>query len=97
MKKHLTPQTLIDCYSMGIVLVLLVVTGIFWREHHYSKKFDQTPSLITLDALKSQWGEPDDYKGNTSRMVVFYDRSICGKYFFIFDKDSILTAKGIDD
>jgi hypothetical protein len=97
MKKHLTPQVVTDCYSTVIIIIALLCTGLLWRGHHYSRKFDRTEAGTTLTEIKSQWGEPDGYKGSNGRLVVFYDRSICGDYFFVFDDDSILTHKGIDE
>jgi hypothetical protein len=98
MKKHLTPQALTDCFSLGMVAAILLISGIVWHERHYSSKFNQTRPKTTLASLKSQWGEPDYHNtGRTKEIVMFYDRSICGKYFFIFDKDSVLTSKGLDD
>lgn len=97
MKKHFTPQLLTDCFSLGTALVALLVAGIIWREKHYSGQFSQIPPQTTLADLKTQWGEPDCCTTQgTNRVVVFYDRSLLGSYFFTF-KDSVLTAKGFND
>jgi hypothetical protein len=98
MKKYLTPQTRTDCFSIGMVLVALLATGLLWRGHHYSTTFKQTPPRTTLAALKSQWGEPDCICPlNAQQLKLCYNRGcLATTYQFVF-KDSVLIEKRVNN
>ncbi|KOS06914.1 hypothetical protein AM493_13395 [Flavobacterium akiainvivens] len=97
MKKHLTPQLLTDCFSISMVILVLIISGLVWRERHYTRMYNSTQLRLTATDFKTQWGEPDQCAATTDGVVLRYDRCIWGEYVFIFDKDSLLASKGVDD
>jgi len=89
-----------DLFSILMVLLFTVLAILIYNFFEKDIKYETQTLNVSLEKIKSKWGNPDKQIISETDIILFYKSSIIDGHYYVFkfdDKTKKLNSKFYDD